>query len=189
IEWIVEEQYRAKNQYKDSVPIDPLRQKRREVAAPWNALRKGDFTRLGVVGDRENPYTGLASSADERIGAAPGKFLAKGRCAAALVEEVVKPAGIEAYSVADRFPGASLAGTTAAHPLRGQCYDFDVPLLAAGFVEADQGTGLVHIAPGHGADDFELGQMNGLAVPDTVSPDGFYLPSVPLFAGRSIYRA
>jgi isoleucyl-tRNA synthetase len=108
--------------------------------------------------------------------------------AAELVDVVVKQAGIETYSVLDRFPGAALSGTTAAHPLRGQGYDFDVPLLAAGFVEADQGTGLVHIAPGHGADDFELGQMNGLPVPDTVSPDGVYLPSVPLFAGRSIYR-
>src|SRR6266403_728323 len=105
-----------------------------------------------------------------------------------LVEALAASAGIEAYSIVDRLPGASLAGTTAAHPLRGQGYDFDVPLLAAGFVEADQGTGLVHIAPGHGADDFELGQMNGLAVPDTVSPDGVYLTGVPLFAGRAVYR-
>ena len=63
-----------------------------------------------------------------------------------------------------------------------------MPLLAAGFVESDQGTGLVHIAPGHGADDFELGQANGLPVPDTVGPDGVYLPQVPLFAGRAVYR-
>ncbi len=63
-----------------------------------------------------------------------------------------------------------------------------MPLLAASFVEADQGTGLVHIAPGHGADDFELGQANGLPVPDTVGPDGVYLPGVPLFAGRAVYR-
>ena len=82
------------------------------------------------------------------------------------------------------FPAPALAGTVAAHPLRGQGYDFDVPLLPAGFVEADQGTGLVHIAPGHGADDFELGQMNGLPVPDTVSPDGFYLP-----VGAALCRA
>ena len=60
---------------------------------------------------------------------------------------------------------------------------------AAGeFVEADQGTGLVHIAPGHGADDWELGQAHGLPVPDTVGPDGVYLPHVPLFAGRAVYR-
>ncbi|MBO0736402.1 MAG: isoleucine--tRNA ligase [Alphaproteobacteria bacterium] len=105
-----------------------------------------------------------------------------------LVAELAARAGIEAHSVLDRFAGAALAGTTAAHPLRGQGYDFDVPLLAAGFVEAGQGTGLVHIAPGHGADDFELGQANGLPVPDTVSPDGVYLSGVPLFAGRAIYR-
>src|ERR1700746_155009 len=108
--------------------------------------------------------------------------------AEALVEEVAKRGGIEAHSVIDRFPGNALAGTIASHPLRGQGYDFEVPLLAAGFVEADQGTGLVHIAPGHGSDDFELGQVNGLSVPDTVGPDGVYLPQVPLFAGRSVYR-
>ena len=117
--------------------------------------------------------------------ARPGETLL---VAETLVEALAANAGIEAYSMIDRLPGSALAGTTAVHPLRGQGYDFEVPLLAAGFVEADQGTGLVHIAPGHGADDFELGQINGLAVPDTVSPDGVYLPSVPLFAGRSIYR-
>ena len=117
--------------------------------------------------------------------ARPGETLL---VAAALAEEVVKRAGIEAYSVIDTFPGESLAGTIASHPLRGRGYDFEVPLFAAGFVEADQGTGLVHIAPGHGADDFELGQANALPVPDTVGPDGVYLPPVPLFAGRSVYR-
>jgi isoleucyl-tRNA synthetase len=108
--------------------------------------------------------------------------------AGALVEEVARRAAIEAYSIVDRFPGEALTGTIASHPLRGQSYDFDVPLLAADFVESDQGTGLVHIAPGHGADDFELGQANRLPVPDTVGPDGVYLPQVPLFAGRSVYR-
>jgi isoleucyl-tRNA synthetase len=117
--------------------------------------------------------------------ARPGESLL---VAESLIQELAAQAGIAAHSVLDRIPGEALRGTVAAHPLRGQGYDFDVPLLAAGFVEADQGTGLVHIAPGHGADDFELGQSNGLPVPDTVSPDGLYLPNVPLFAGRSIYR-
>jgi isoleucyl-tRNA synthetase len=143
--------------------------------------------RVDEVGDVERPVRmgQRVVQLPERGRARPGEALL---VAAELVEAIVKQAGIEAHSVLDRFPGEALAGTIAAHPLRGQGYDFDVPLLAAGFVEADQGTGLVHIAPGHGADDFELGQMNGLPVPDTVSPDGLYLPSVPLFAGRSIYR-
>jgi isoleucyl-tRNA synthetase len=123
--------------------------------------------------------------------AAPGSRARPGETllmAEALVAEVAGRAGIESHSIIGRFPGEALAGTVAAHPLRGQGYDFDVPLLAAGFIEADQGTGLVHIAPGHGADDFDLGQANGLPVPDTVSPEGRYFANVPLFAGRSIYR-
>jgi isoleucyl-tRNA synthetase len=117
--------------------------------------------------------------------ARPGETLL---IAAPLVDEVAGRAGIEAHAVLDRFPAAALAGTVARHPLRGQGYDFDVPLLAAGFVEADQGTGLVHIAPNAGLDDWELGREYGLPVIDTVGPDGVYLPTVPLFAGRSVYR-
>ena len=83
--------------------------------------------------------------------------------------------------------GKFLAGTICRHPLHGQGYDFDVPLLAGDFVTATDGTGFVHIAPGHGADDFELGQKYGIPVPETVAADGTYLPSVPLFAGRHVY--
>src|SRR2546423_4317057 len=105
-----------------------------------------------------------------------------------LIEETAKQAGIEAHTVEARFPGTVLAGTVARHPLHGQGYDFPVPLLAADFVAADTGTGLVHIAPGHGADDWELGQANGLPVPDTVGPDGVYLPGVPVVARPAVYR-
>src|SRR5438309_659236 len=105
-----------------------------------------------------------------------------------LIEEVAARAAIEAHTVEARLPGSALAGTVAQHPLHGQGYDFEVPLLAADFVAADTGTGLVHIAPGHGADDWELGQATGLPVPDTVGPDGVYLPGVPLFVGRTVYR-
>ena len=53
----------------------------------------------------------------------------------------------------------------------------------------DQGTGFVHIAPGHGADDFELGRANGIEVPHTVGGDGAFLAHVPLFAGLTVYSA
>ena len=121
----------------------------------------------------------------EKSRARPGERLI---LAVPLIEEVASRGGIEVLTVEHRFPGAALAGMVARHPLGGQGYDFPVPLLAADFVVADQGTGLVHIAPGHGADDWELGQANGLPVPDTVGPDGIYLASVPLFAGRAVYR-
>ena len=70
-------------------------------------------------------------------------------------------------------------------------YDFDVRLYEAEFVTADTGTGFVHIAPGHGADDYGLFEQNqqsfaeaGIAsVPHTVRPDGFYFADVGLFGG------
>jgi isoleucyl-tRNA synthetase len=83
--------------------------------------------------------------------------------------------------------GSELAGTICRHPLAAQGYDFPVPLLPAAFVTAEDGTGFVHIAPGHGADDFELGQAHGIDVPQTVAGDGTYYPHVPLFAGRHVY--
>jgi isoleucyl-tRNA synthetase len=104
-----------------------------------------------------------------------------------LIEEFCKEAGIVRHTIVDLFPGGTLAGTVAKHPLFGQGYEFDVPLLPAGFVDASTGTGLVHIAPNAGLDDWELGRAHGIPVIDTVGADGVYLPSVPLFAGRRVY--
>ena len=64
-----------------------------------------------------------------------------------------------------------------------------MPLLPADFVTTEQGTGFVHIAPGHGEDDFALGRAHGIEVPDTVGPDGTYNAWVPLFAGLHVYKA
>jgi isoleucyl-tRNA synthetase len=104
-----------------------------------------------------------------------------------LIDEFCKEAGVVRHTIVDLFPGSALAGTVAKHPLFGQGYEFDVPLLAAGFVDASTGTGLVHIAPNAGLDDWELGREHGIPVIDTVGADGVYLPSVPLFAGRRVY--
>ncbi|HYZ61192.1 MAG TPA: class I tRNA ligase family protein, partial [Acetobacteraceae bacterium] len=68
-------------------------------------------------------------------------------------------------------------------------YDHDVPLLPADYVTTDQGTGFVHTAPSHGAEDFVLGQEYGLEVPETVQADGTYSPWVPLFAGLHVFKA
>jgi isoleucyl-tRNA synthetase len=85
-----------------------------------------------------------------------------------------------------RLGPAELAGMVCAHPLHGQGYEFDVPLLAGDHVTAETGTGLVHTAPSHGEDDFELGRKHQLEIPFLVAPDGSFLPTVPLFAGRRI---
>jgi isoleucyl-tRNA synthetase len=107
--------------------------------------------------------------------------------ALSLAEDVKKAAKIEEWEQIASFKGADLKGTICAHPLRGQGYDFDVPMLQADFVTDDAGTGFVHIAPGHGADDFFLGQKHGLEVTDYVTDDGKYREKVPLFAGLEVY--
>ena len=109
--------------------------------------------------------------------------------AAALIGDVCRQTGIAGHDVVERFSGTDLAGSLCQHPLRGQGYDFDVALLPADFVDMEQGTGFVHIAPGHGAEDFELGQASGIEVPHTVDEDGNFFDHVPLFAGVHVFKA
>ncbi len=114
--------------------------------------------------------------------AVPGEKLV---VAKALVEQVANDAKCT-LRIDHVLPGNALAGTICHHPLRSGGYDFDVPLLAGDFVTTDTGTGFVHIAPGHGEDDWHLGTAHGIAVPETVQPDGTYYPHVPLFAGIAV---
>ncbi|HTI03264.1 MAG TPA: isoleucine--tRNA ligase [Acidisoma sp.] len=109
--------------------------------------------------------------------------------AEALLGAFLKETGITGHALIGRFKGEDLAGTVTAHPLRGQGYDYDVPLLPAEYVTTEAGTGFVHTAPTHGEDDFILGRAHGLEVPDTVGDDGTYNEWVPLFAGIHVFKA
>jgi isoleucyl-tRNA synthetase len=108
--------------------------------------------------------------------------------AVALMDEVLQEAGITSTNEIARLTASDLAGTICAHPWRGQGYDFDVPMIAADHVTTEAGTGLVHIAPGHGAEDYVAGIAFGLEVPETVDGDGTYFPHVPLFAGHHVFK-
>src|SRR5262249_11356439 len=96
--------------------------------------------------------------------------------------------GITEWRLVANITGKQLAGTVCAHPLRGKGYDFDVPLLPGDFVTTEQGTGFVHLAPGHGEDDYFLCRQHKIPVPDTVDGDGKYYPAVPLFAGKHVFK-
>jgi len=109
--------------------------------------------------------------------------------AAARLEAFLAAAKITGHTVKATLNGVELAGAVAMHPWRGRGYDFDVPLLPGAFVTAEDGSGFVHIAPGHGADDYELGVANGIAVPDTVGDDGTFFAHVPMFAGKQVYTS
>ena len=88
-----------------------------------------------------------------------------------------------------QFKGSEMAGAVAAHPLASEGYDHDVPVLLADYVTTEQGTGFVHIAPGHGPEDFELAHLkHGIEVPDTVGEDGVLAEHLPLFGGMHVLR-
>ena len=110
--------------------------------------------------------------------------------ATSLADDVKAQAKIEEWELVGTFMGSEIAGTVCKHPLaqRDAHYDaFDVPLLVGDFVTDDAGTGFVHIAPGHGEDDFNLGREHGIEVTDNVTDDGKFRPHVGLFAGEEIY--
>jgi isoleucyl-tRNA synthetase len=119
------------------------------------------------------------TAAEEGSFAKAGEKLA---IADALAEQTAKHAKATLTRAADFVP----LGTTCAHPLRGKGYDFKVPLLSGEHVTADTGTGFVHTAPGHGEEDFELGQRHRLEIPRTIDEDGSFYAEVPLFAGKRI---
>lgn len=74
------------------------------------------------------------------------------------------------------FPAGKLEGGVARHPF----LDRDSKILFGDFVTLEQGSGCVHIAPGHGQDDYELGRANGLEVLCPVDSQGRYTPEVGL---------
>ncbi|TRW14004.1 isoleucine--tRNA ligase [Glacieibacterium frigidum] len=76
----------------------------------------------------------------------------------------------------DPIPGSALAGTVARHPMHalGGFFARPRPFLAGDFVTTEQGTGLVHMAPDHGEDDFLLCKANGLEPVFAVEGDGKY---------------
>ncbi len=115
-----------------------------------------------------------------------------------LAADVFAAARVTAYErVKDVLP---VMIARAAHPFRGieganGYWDFDVPVFPADYVTEDAGTGFVHTAPGHGADDYNtfvkhravFEKCGTKEVPHTVSEDSSYFKDVPFFAGERIY--
>ena len=94
----------------------------------------------------------------------------------------------EPVTVLARLTGHELAGSLCRHPWAGLGYDFPVPLVSGDHVSLEQGTGLVHTAPGHGIEDFQMARLHGLEVAQPVDDAGFYYGHTPLWAGRHVYK-
>ncbi|MFC0228774.1 isoleucine--tRNA ligase [Serratia aquatilis] len=113
----------------------------------------------------------------------------EGQClilAAELVESVMKRAGIPHWEVLGSCKGSDLELMRFTHPFMG----FDVPVVLGEHVTLDAGTGAVHTAPGHGPDDFVIGQKYGLEVANPVGPNGCYLTGTyPSLDGKFVFKA
>ncbi|MFT7392287.1 MAG: isoleucyl-tRNA synthetase, partial [Paracoccaceae bacterium] len=111
-----------------------------------------------------------------------------------LAEEVFSKARVEGFRRLRDLPAKVVSGIWMAHPFRGieggaGEWDFEVPMLPGDHVTADAGTGFVHTAPSHGADDYVLGLKHNLEMTYNVLEDGSFRADMPLFAGKVIFTA
>ncbi len=102
-----------------------------------------------------------------------------------LAERVGQAIGRPLGPAVARIKGQQLEGIRFRHPL----YARDSPGVLADYVTLEQGTGAVHTAPGHGADDFLTGIKYGLEIYAPVGPGGHFLDAVELFAGERVFDA
>ena len=106
-----------------------------------------------------------------------------------LLESVVKECAIKNFEEIKRFKGKDFKDTICNHPFFNLGYEFEIPMLEARFVTTEQGTGIVHCAPSHGPDDFNLCLNHGIKAIETVDGDGKYTKNVKLFEGIHIFKA
>ena len=281
IEWKIEEQYKKNKKNKNEVPIVEFRKECRSFAEKWIEVHKGQFKRLGVIGDWENYYSTMSFDAEAQIVRELGKFLKEGSLyrgfkpvlwstvektaladaeveyqdhksdtiytsfpvkssnikelkgseiiiwtttpwtipankalaynealdyvliqlnddgdfkerkiviAQALLDSVIKECSIKDYKEIKKFKGKDFKDTICNHPFFNLGYEYDIPMLEARFVTTEQGTGIVHCAPSHGPDDFNLCLNHGIKAIETVDGDGKYTKNVHLFEGNHIFK-
>jgi isoleucyl-tRNA synthetase len=151
-----------------------------------------------IPGNRAIAYSPKISYGLYRVTASPednwAKLGEKLLVADALAETLKNAARIEEWERLGDADPSQIKATH--HPFHAHGYDFEVRLFPGDHVTEEAGTGFVHTAPGHGADDYELFVKNKKSfeeagvpeVPHTVREDGFYFADVPMFGGDSPKR-
>jgi len=92
---------------------------------------------------------------------------------------------IKQAAVLGTYAGREFEGMKFQHPF----LPIQVPGILADYVTLDQGSGIVHTAPGHGADDFVSGQKYGLEVYAPIDDRGVYLEGLPEYKGKDVFSA
>ncbi|SLN32888.1 Isoleucine--tRNA ligase [Aquimixticola soesokkakensis] len=291
IEWKIEEQYRAKGKDKDEVPVIDFRQECRKFAEGWVDIQRGEFKRLGITGNWENPYLTMDYHAEAVIAEEFMTFLMNGALyqgskpvmwspvektalaeaeieyhdhkshtiwvpfaaqsgaegdlaqarvviwtttpwtipsnkavaynpkisyglfrvdatqdeswtaagetyifADTLAEEALGKARVTEFTRLRDVSADELAALTLKHPFAGLdgaegFWDYDVPMIDGDHVTDDAGTGFVHTAPSHGADDYEcFVKRNWIdRMTHNVGEESEFLAHVPFFAGQRVF--
>ena len=106
-----------------------------------------------------------------------------------LLETLVKECKIKNFNIEKEFSGKEFKGTICTHPFLDIGYNYDIPMLEGRFVTTEQGSGIVHCAPSHGPDDFNLCINNNIKAVETVDDDGKYTNNIIKFSGIHIFKA
>jgi isoleucyl-tRNA synthetase len=134
---------------------------------------------LAIAVNAAHPYVAARVSLE---GAEKTIILAEG-----LLDSFCAATGAVKIAIEKTIPGSALEGLEAAHPFLPR----NATIYTAGFVTLDTGTGCVHIAPGHGEDDYQLGMERGLALLSPVDDYGRYTEEcgVPALVGQNVFEA
>ncbi len=106
-----------------------------------------------------------------------------------LIDSFIKSCDIKKFKIIKNFKGIDLKNTFCSHPFLNLGYDYDVPMFDARFVNLEQGTGIVHCAPSHGVDDFNLCLKNNIESKYTVDNSGCYTDEIPYFTKTHVFKA
>ena len=109
--------------------------------------------------------------------------------ASQLIKKVSEECNFKDFKILKEFNGTDLKDTICSHPLKNMGYEYDVPMLEGDFVTLEQGTGIVHAAPSHGPDDFNLCLKHGIKASNTINDGGLYSEEVIFFSGVHIFKA
>lgn len=105
--------------------------------------------------------------------------------AASLADAVIAETGLENASTRGSFKGVELKGLLAGHPI----LDKDSVVVTADYVTLDTGTGCVHIAPGHGVEDYQVGMEYNLPIVMPVDDGGVFTDLAGKWAGQHVTKA
>jgi len=103
-----------------------------------------------------------------------------------LAESVARATGLRFVSTSGPFEGSTFASAKFRHPF---LHDRIIPGILGDHVTLEQGSGIVHTAPGHGADDFRVGQEYGLETYAPIDDDGCFTEGLPAYKGKTVFEA